>query len=1167
MKHLVRILIAAAGIAVLAIPAQTEEKAAPRKLKRAWTLHEARKEWALDPHNSYLQYVVMQLARRENRLAEFADQIEESVDGDRRERSERRSGIDLFSIFSGALAVQESLQLDTMRGERRRRNPQPEAEPRPSKAPEAPEGFEELAPPPERVKPAEEKKPEKPTSTPLPTIPVDPLFTIKTVPVEQVRTRKIPLTVTSMVQETVKKDGAEFVVNKPVTETVYKELRSTVTTSVSVVVPHPPLVSFSAAMLAASAPGPVLSSTTLGAFATDYELQPQHLFTVKWTTVPTTIREDVTYTVMKKVPKTTTVDGVTKTEWEVIPETAVRPVDHTINRVVKVASPHFPLASFSATMMSVSAPGPILTGTTLAAHDVKSPPEAPSLDKLAGPAIKSHPWKKMLAGRKPEISPLALCVPDDFYFAEFRSLNKLLETLEGGKLWSTHVYTQAVREGRTQRAAERLQEQLAVQHNALVRRFLDHVVGEVAVTGSDLYLREGSDVTLIFQLKEPKIFRARMDAFLKQAQQKYPRAKTREGEYLGISYVHVGTSEREVNVFSAYPRPDLHVRSNSLPALQRVLQAIVGKDEAGKKVRRLGETDEFAYIRTLMPRGAKEEDGFIYLSDPFIRRQVGPRVKLTEQRRLRCYNHLRMIGHGSMMYRTEYGAAPESLERLLKAECAPGLFGAGDLACPDGGTYTLTADGNFGACSHHGHAHFLKPCCETVPATVTREEVEDYADFLREYNQYWRTYFDPIAIRVQAGPERYRLETIVLPLIDNSIYSGLSRVIGGKPEPLDALPVPRGNIFSINFRFNKDALLKELEKTYAPTPGVVEKLEGDFLTREINRLGVPKNQARKLTYANFKKFLNEGLGNQIGLHVYDAEPHVDFNLARFGGGMMATLSGGRETDMLIGFGLFMLSSANSPGYFAIPVQDEAIVDDFIGALDAVSAALARRDNRDFDFIGAGIKTDFYRIAHPSKIVIRGNGIQFGATTWRFFAARVGKVYYIATKQAIIEDLIAAHAKPATGDPGAAAHAMIRVRPENWKKTLPDYRLGWAENHRQACLCNLPTLSHVGRAFGSMDNRSAYEAADAERRGLEIVRIAERQHAVRYVCPDGGSYLLDQEGRNVTCSRHGSILQPRQSALEPMEPGEVLKDLGGMTVTFSLLEDGLRAVLTIDRKKP
>ena len=122
--------------------------------------------------------------------------------------------------------------------------------------------------------------------------------------------------------------------------------------------------------------------------------------------------------------------------------------------------------------------------------------------------------------------------------------------------------------------------------------------------------------------------------------------------------MHLTNPDRSVHVFSAYPEANLHVRSNSLVALQRVLAAIQGKQADGSPVRRLGDSSEFAFIRTLMPRGAKEEDGFLYLSDPFIRKLVGPGLKLTERRRVLCYNHLRMIAHASLMYRGESGKFP-----------------------------------------------------------------------------------------------------------------------------------------------------------------------------------------------------------------------------------------------------------------------------------------------------------------------------------------------------------------------------------------------------------------------------------------------------------------------------------------------------------------------------
>ena len=186
--------------------------------------------------------------------------------------------------------------------------------------------------------------------------------------------------------------------------------------------------------------------------------------------------------------------------------------------------------------------------------------------------------------------------------------------------------------------------------------------------------------------------------------------------------------------------------------MQRVLAAIAGKGADGKPVRRLADTDEFKYIRHLMPRGAAEEDGFIYLSDPFIRRIVGPVVKLTEQRRLICYNHLRMLGHAALLYRGEKGEYPASIATLEKAKCTPG----GQFACPDGGEYRLGKSGQHGVCTHHGAAHALRPGIEIPVQRVTAEEAAGYTSFVRNYSLYWRTFFDPIAIRLRIESSEVR---------------------------------------------------------------------------------------------------------------------------------------------------------------------------------------------------------------------------------------------------------------------------------------------------------------------------------------------------------------------------------------------------------------------------
>ena len=155
---------------------------------------------------------------------------------------------------------------------------------------------------------------------------------------------------------------------------------------------------------------------------------------------------------------------------------------------------------------------------------------------LTGPTIKSHLWEELLAGRQPQISPLARQVPLDFYFIEFRSLGKLLDALETSDLWTAHLFNQVYREARSPRVGERLKQQLALETNPRMKPFYDLAVEEVAITGSDPFLREGSDVSLLFRVKATDVFQAQMDRFLANAAQARPDAKRSTAQYLGVEY-------------------------------------------------------------------------------------------------------------------------------------------------------------------------------------------------------------------------------------------------------------------------------------------------------------------------------------------------------------------------------------------------------------------------------------------------------------------------------------------------------------------------------------------------------------------------------------------------------------------------------------------------------
>ncbi|MCS7304800.1 MAG: hypothetical protein NZ602_06810 [Thermoguttaceae bacterium] len=820
--------------------------------------------------------------------------------------------------------------------------------------------------------------------------------------------------------------------------------------------------------------------------------------------------------------------------------------------------------------------------------------------EIHGPQVKSHPWEKMLAqqltlGKKPDVSPLSLCVPADQYLVEFSSVNKMLEVLEALDRLGDHVFVQAVKSAQSQRSRQRIQQQLAVQTDPLTRPFYDLVVEQVAITGNDLYFREGTDITLLFLLKQPQVFQARMDSFLTAAEKSRPDAVRSIGQIEGISYTSITTPDRTVHVFSAYPKPNLHVRSNSKLALERVLRAIAGDPQ----MPRLGETAEFKYIRTLMQRGDPREDGFVYLSDPFIRRMIGPQVKLTEARRMICYNHLRMIGHAAMLYQTQYGKKPQSLQDLVDGGCAPAAFTSPRtkvetrteaeqvFCCPCGGTYSLAPDGLTGVCSHHGRALEMVPCLDIPLERVTDQEADQYKRFVDEYDDYWRQFFDPIVLRIKVDKTQYRLETLILPLIDNSIYTGLARLLGGEPENLEPLPLPKRTIFSIAFRLDKK-IFEQTKEDVLP-----------WMLREI--LVLPRSGLEKpstITAEDVRRFLMDGLGNQISLHICDAQPMFDFNTMEAFGLLLSEFRwqarNRSAADMLEFFPFgFLAAALNAPTYIALPVQKTEIVDEFLDKLDKLLAQLGRAGGGDFFFPAP----DFYKTPlKGTQTPMRVFSIGIGPIKWRLYLARIGSGLYVASKPEILEDLLqlasgqmassgnalaqgqtmgtvgaVGQRGPSQKTPGLlgaapktptsdapVAHGMVRIRPENWNQVLADFQLGWAESGRRACLNNLPMLSSAARALAALGQTPKPE---------EVLQMAQRLYGMYLYCPDGGRYEPLSDRPEVVCSVHGSAAAPRQAAAPAAGSAldALLKEFAGLTAELTFLEDGLHAVLTIRRK--
>jgi hypothetical protein len=83
----------------------------------------------------------------------------------------------------------------------------------------------------------------------------------------------------------------------------------------------------------------------------------------------------------------------------------------------------------------------------------------------------------------------------------------------------------------------------------------------------------------------------------------------------------------------------------------------------------------------------------------------------------------------------------------------------------------------------------------------------------------------------------------------------------------------------------------------------------------------------------------------------------------------------------------------------------------------------------------------------------------------------------------------------------------------------------------------------------------------------LQQVTARLYDTHYFCPDGGHYEHASDGKAVTCSVHGTAESPRQTAApsESSQLGRLMQSITDASATLLFLEDGLHAVVTVDRK--
>ncbi|MBZ5708203.1 hypothetical protein [Nannocystis pusilla] len=398
-------------------------------------------------------------------------------------------------------------------------------------------------------------------------------------------------------------------------------------------------------------------------------------------------------------------------------------------------------------------------------------PRAVAIADCKPPPLAAHPFAAMQAALPNPgggaAEPLAAATPAEFWYARVDDVRLLLRLLDEADAWITPVVQVLQQSAEDRGLTARYQRQLGLRRSDLTRLFGHTVVGEVAVVGSDPYLREGTDVTLIFALKQPEVFDAELARQLEGYRGEIAGVETTIVTLAGVPVQRAADPSGQIRQYRARVG-ELAFVSNSPGALARVLAAAQGQAP------RLADQPDLKYM---LARDPGTHQALAFLSDRFIAAVVGPQQKILAARRQEALAELLVPGYAALLYGWLFGHAPKDTQELTAA----GLLAPDELKHADGAAIAF-APGQ-AARSAWGSPDALTPLIDLPPLEkVSAAERDAYDNFARGYQNYWQQFIDPVAIRLDVRDEGARaavdVDVRVLPLISATDYSEIEAVVG-----------------------------------------------------------------------------------------------------------------------------------------------------------------------------------------------------------------------------------------------------------------------------------------------------------------------------------------------------------------------------------------------------
>ncbi len=733
------------------------------------------------------------------------------------------------------------------------------------------------------------------------------------------------------------------------------------------------------------------------------------------------------------------------------------------------------------------------------------------IDSLKPPRLKSLDYEQLLKDKlaeniEPQVHEISKLIPHDQYMVHFKSLAAFDEAIDLSTQWGDSLLRLFTVQAQDNRVKEKFEQQLVIDHDALKQLFSAGIATEVALTGSDPTILEGTDLSAIFHVTDSDAFMKASLKWISAAQAKHPDLVARQFNYRGHQISAHYTNDRNVSSF-LFQHDDYVVYSNSHRAIRRIIDAVTSGEP------NLHDALDYRYLTTILPPSEDDKTGYFYASEAFIKKLVGPEAKISQKRRMQCFNNLIMQNNASLFYRLENGRSPKSLSELSDGK----YVDTKKIICPHGGAYAFDAENDTCTCSLHNRLKYLTPNVELKVQNVSKSEAEEYERYKKRYESFWQKVFDPIAVRITVNSS-LKLETCILPMANSGIYNDLKSQVDKNPQPMITSRIAKSAIASYLMVPGRENTAKFLRTI----PGVPEVVENDPTLSGL-----------------------DWIGDRVSIHLCDGESILQIDPTQFKTLNLPLLGKTTTNTQGLAAGVFMM--ANLPVYASVDVENqekaERMLQQFAERIFLQQGELA----------GFETSLDAYQLPDYKDHKIYVLNISLYAMTLRVHVALVGDQLVLATKPHVLREVIDASTNQ-PNENAPLAHMLVRLDHQALDRMSDDVQLYWAEKSRVSCHRNVISIYNFHKLYGAPIDK--------------IPELSEAKYGVRYYCPDHGEYSFDKELNQVVCSVHGNREHSHQHSRLDKDSSfaKFIDSLETITASLVFQDDAILTTIEIQRNQ-